>query len=216
MQSRLINFAKTLGLPLDGAQADTLLNYAQLVLQKKDFLNLTGAADLTGIVNRHLCDGLVCAAKIYAMAKVKGLETFTAADAGAGAGFIGLTLAVALPAAQVTLVESIEKRCAFMNWAALNANIKNAKIKNARLGQNAKWEFDFVTERAMGQLPDILGVCLAAVKPAGVFIAYQGEHPQADQTDPAKYGARKLAVEAYTLPADDGKKRHLALFAKNG
>ena len=215
MQNRLINFAQSLGLPLTPAQADTLLKYAELVLLKKDFLNLTGAADLAELVNRHLCDGLVCAAKIYAMSKITGLETFTAADMGAGAGFIGLTLAVALPQAQVTLVESIEKRCAFMNWAALNANIKNAKIKNARLGQNAKWEFDFVTERAMGQLPDILGVCLAAVKPGGVFIAYQGEHPQADQTDPAKYGAHFLGLEPYVLPVDDGKKRHLALFAKN-
>ena len=103
-----------------------------------------------------------------------------------------------------------------MNWAALNANIKNAKIKNARLGQNAKWEFDFVTERAMGQLPDILGVCLAAVKPGGVFIAYQGEHPQTDQTDPAKYGASLAGVEAYGLPVRDDKKRHLVLFVKNG
>lgn len=216
MQNKLIKFAGSLGLPLDAMQADTLLKYAQLVLQKKDFLNLTGAADLTELVERHLCDGLVCAAKIYAMAKVKGLESFTVADAGAGAGFIGLTLAVALPPAQVTLIESIEKRCSFMNWAALNAGIKNAKIKNARLGQNAKWEFDFVTERAMGQLPDILGVCLAAVKPGGVFIAFQGEHPQANQTDPAKYNARELAIEAYILPVNDGKKRHLALFAKNG
>ena len=135
MQNRLTEFAQTLGLPLTPAQADTLLKYAELVLQKKDFLNLTGAADLAELVNRHLCDGLVCAAKIYAMAKIKGLDTFTAADVGAGAGFIGLTFAVALPHAQVTLVESIEKRCAFMNWAALNANIKNAKIKNGILPQ---------------------------------------------------------------------------------
>nr|QGT50553.1 ribosomal RNA small subunit methyltransferase G [uncultured Elusimicrobia bacterium] len=216
MQNKLIKFAGTLGFPLTAAQAAVLLKYADLVLQKKDFLNLTGAADLAELVSRHLCDGLVCAAKIYAMAKVKGLETFTVADAGAGAGFIGLTLAVSLPQAQVTLIESIEKRCAFMNWAALNAGISNARIKNARLGQNAKWEFDFVTERAMGQLPDILGVCLAAVKPGGVFIAYQGEHPQAEQADPAKYGAHLLTVERYTLPVDDDKKRHLALFAKNG
>lgn len=216
MQKTLIKFAEKLGLPLESAQADTLLKYAERVLQKKDFLNLTGAVDLAEIVNRHLCDGLVCAAKMYAMSKVKGLETFAAADAGAGAGFIGLTLAVSLPQAEITLVESIEKRCAFMNWAVINTGLKNAKIKNARLGQHAKLTFDFVTERAMGQLPDILGVCLAAVKPGGVFIAYQGEHPQTKDADPAKYGARLLDVEPYALPLNDGKKRHLALFAKNG
>jgi hypothetical protein len=45
-------------------------------------------------------------------------------------------------------------------------------------------------------------------------MAYQGEHPQADQTDPEKYGGKMLGVERYTLPADD-KKRHFALFGKN-
>lgn len=216
MQNRLINFAQTLGLPLTNAQADTLVKYAELVLQKKNFLNLTGAADLREIVERHLCDGLVCAAKIKGLAGAKGLSAFTAADMGAGAGFIGLTLAVALPQARVTLVESIEKRCAFMNWAALNAGIKNAAVKNARLGQNAAGKFDFVTERAMGQLPDILENCLSAVKAGGVFIAYQGERPQADQTDPGKYSASLAEVETYSLPVKDDKKRHLVLFIKNG
>lgn len=216
MQNRLIKFAQSLALPLTSAQADTLLKYADLVLQKKNFLNLTGAADLREIVERHLCDGLVCAAKINGLAKAKGLSVFTVADMGAGGGFIGLTLAVALPQAQVTLVESIEKRCAFMTWAALNAGIKNADVKNARLGQNARWKFDFVTERAMGRLPDILEICLSAVKLGGVFIAYQGETPQADETEPAKYGASLAGVEPYGLPAQDGKKRHLVLFSKNG
>lgn len=215
MPNRLIKFAQTRGLALSPAQADTLIQYAELVLAKKDFLNLTGAADQAEIVSRHLCDGLVCAAKIAAMAHVHKQEAFSVADAGAGAGFIGLTLAVSLPSARVTLIESIEKRCAFMNWAVLNLGLKNAKINKSRLGQRSAETFDFVTERAMGQLPDILGVCLAAVKPGGVFIAYQGENPQAAQTEPAKYGARLLAVEQYTLPDDGSKKKHLALFAKN-
>ncbi|MGN0024612.1 MAG: 16S rRNA (guanine(527)-N(7))-methyltransferase RsmG [Candidatus Avelusimicrobium sp.] len=214
MQDELINFAQSLGLLLTSSQADTLLKYAGLVLQKKNFLNLTGAADLREIVERHLCDGLVCAAKINGMAGAKGLSAFTVADMGAGGGFIGMTLAVALPQAQVTLVESIEKRCAFMNWAVLNTGIKNAAVKNARLGQNAAGKFDFVTERAMGRLPDILEICLSAVKAGGAFIAYQGETPQVDETDPAKYGASPAAVETYNLPVQDEKKRHLVLFIK--
>lgn len=214
MFKKLTDFAQSIHLPLTEEQAQLLVQYAEKVWQKKDFLNLTSATDLDEVLTRHICDGLAGAAKIHAMAHIKGLESFTIADMGSGAGYIGLTMAVALPKAHITLVESIEKRCSFMNWAILNLGIKNVKVKNVRLGQHGHFQFDFVTERAMGQLPDILGICLSAVRPNGVFMAYQGEHPQADQTDPEKYGGKMLGVERYTLPADD-KKRHFALFGKN-
>ena len=100
-----------------------------------------------------------------------------------------------------------------MNWALLQLGLSNAKVKKVRLGQGTKFAFDFLTERAMGQLPDILAACLSAVKPGGVFIAFQGEHPQTDACDPHACGAVLLGVERYSLPCDD-KKRHLALFEK--
>ena len=213
MLKTLIDFAQSLHLPLTPRQAEQLLDYANLVWNKKDFLNLTSAADLNEVVTRHICDGLTAAAKINGLVHARTLENPQTADVGAGAGYIGITAAIALPDIQVTLVESIEKRCSFMNWALMQLGVKNANVKQARLGQGTSFQFDFVTERAMGQLPDILEICLDALKPGGVFIAFQGEHPQADMCRPEKYRGSLLGVERYTLPKDD-KKRHLALFGK--
>ena len=213
MLKTLTDFAQTLNLPLTRAQAEKMLAYANLVWGKKDFLNLTSAADLNEVITRHICDGLTAAAKINGLIHAKKVASPQVADVGAGAGYIGITVALALPEIQVTLVESIEKRCSFMNWALMQLGVKNAKVKQARLGQGTAFQFDFVTERAMGQLPDILEICLGALKPGGVFIAFQGEHPQADMCHPEKYQGILLGVERYTLP-DDGKKRHLALFGR--
>lgn len=213
MQEQLIKFADTLGLALSPRQAQTLVDYAQLVWKKKDFLNLTSAGSLEEVLSRHICDGLTAAAKINAMAHIKGIARPQVADAGAGAGYIGLTVAIALEQADITLIESIEKRCSFMNWAILQLGLKNAKVKQVRLGQGTKFAVDFLTERAMGQLPDILAVCLHAVRPGGVFIAFQGEYPQTQGCDASACGAVLLGTERYTLPCDD-KKRHLALFEK--
>lgn len=213
MLKTLTDFAQTLGLPLCAEQAQKLADYGALVWGKKDFLNLTSAADLQEVCQRHLCDGLVAAAKVRAMAHIKGLERFTLADAGAGAGYIGLTLAISLPQAEVTLIESLEKRSSFMNWAILQLGLTNAKVKNVRLGQKKTFAFDFITERAMGQLPDVLPLCVSALKTGGVFVAFQGEHPQEKEAHPEKYHAELLGVEHYTLPCDD-KKRHLVLFVK--
>ena len=176
-------------------------------------LNLTSVESLEEIYTRHLADGIVVAAKIAAMCRVKQLEMPDVADVGAGAGYIGFVLAVLLPKAHVTAIESLEKRCAFMNWTVIQTDIKNLRIKKARLGQNTRTVFDFVTERAMGQLPDILAICMNVVKENGVFIAFQGEHPQ---TQNCKLPAQTvlLGVESYSLPCPDNKKRHLALFGK--
>ena len=133
-------------------------------------------------------------------------------DAGSGAGYIGLTVAVSLPNAHVTLVESIEKRCAFMNWAILQLGLKNACVQNVRLGEK-QLQADFVTERAMGQLGDILGICLDAVKPGGKFVAYQGENSPAAKLPAEKYGAKYVEQVAYPLPCDM-KTRYLVCFEK--
>ena len=212
MPKRLLDFARQIGLSLTPPQAQTLVDYATLVWQKKDFLNLTSAADLNEVLLRHLCDGLQAAVCVQQQAAQKQLETFSLIDAGSGAGYIGLTLAVALPQAHVTLVESIEKRCAFLNWAILHLKLKNVTVKQMRLGEQKEVQADFVTERAMGQLPDILKICLATVKPGGLFIAFQGEHPHPTPQLPP--GTTRLAEIAYSLLSDD-KTRYLVLFEKD-
>ncbi len=205
MQNILTNFAAQLGLPLTQTQAETLLAYARCVWEKKDFLNLTAAATFEEVLARHICDGLTAAA---AIAKQFPKSTsLNLADVGAGCGYIGMTMAVALPHAHVTLVESIEKRCKFMHWAAFTAGITKISVKNARLGQGTAFRFDVVTERAMGQLPDIFDICMDAVRPEGFFIAFQGAHPQAVP------GQTPVAQILYTLPGDNTP-RYLVVFKK--
>ncbi len=198
---KLISFAQTVGLNLTDLQAQRLFAYARCVWEKKDFLNLTSAQSLEEILLRHICDGMVAAAWI---AK-KYPEALQVADAGAGCGYIGMTVAICLPHTQVTLIESLERRCKFMNWAAIQAGVGNVEVKNVRLGQGTHFQFDVLTERAMGPLAQIGPLCLCALKPEGTFLAFQGEQAPL-------WG--KGTVEKYTLPWDD-KTRHLVSYKKD-
>ena len=207
MLQRLTDFARANGLELSQQSAKKLLSYARRVLDKKMQLNLTGADTLEELVNRHLCDGLVGAAQILRLAAADNLHHFTVLDAGSGAGFIGLTIAAALPQAQVTLVESLEKRCAFLNWVVLSESFSNVQVKNIRLGQGNIEPVDFLIERAMGQLPDIASICLDAVRPSGVWLAYQGAVPQTERLNPEQYGGKWEETKAYQLPQDDALKQ---------
>ena len=99
--------------------------------------------------------------------------------------------------------------CAFCNISRAELIFENHVIGERIYSSSPefKFAFDFLTERAMGQLPDILAACLSAVKPGGVFIAFQGEHPQTDACDPHACGAVLLGVERYSLPCDDKKRQ---------
>ncbi len=205
MPKKLLNFAAQLSLPFTPAQAEKLLAYGQCVYVKKDFLNLTSVADFDELITRHLCDGLSAGACLQArLAHPRQL-----ADAGAGCGYIGFALAAAFPAAQVTLLESLERRCQFMNWAALQAGFTNIRIKQVRLGQTPCGPFETVTERAMGPLTQILPLCVASLQPGGLFLAYQSEVPAVEYP-----GTVSLEPFAYTLPGEN-KQRYLAVYQKN-
>ena len=208
MPKSLLEFAGQIGLSLTTTQVEQLVAYARCVWEKKDFLNLTSAQTFEEVLSRHICDGLVAAKQVEKL----GLCGAQLADVGAGCGYIGMTLAVTLPQAKVTLIESLERRCKFMNWAALQTAIPNVQVKQARLGQGTRFSFDLVTERAMGTLPDIIRICLDAVTAGGIFMAFQGENPQSVQD--LSLNATRIEDKAYQLP-QDSKTRHLVLFRKN-
>ena len=76
--------------------------------------------------------------KVHVADSLTGLEVSELAsarriaDVGAGAGFPGLALAVALPDAQVDLIESVGRKCVFMRRAIDEAGIPNATVLNTR------------------------------------------------------------------------------------
>ena len=205
-----IDFINSLGLTLSLEQLQKLQGYVDLVWEKKENLNLTSAQNKQEIWDRHICDGLAAAAVIAKQA----LARPAVADYGAGAGYIGITIACALPQAEVSLIESIEKRCMFMDWAVFKLGLKNVKVLNIRAGQARPGQnFDFAVERAMGKIDDIMPLCAPALKQGGLFIAYQAQDGfYAPQT------AQKCALEdegtfSYKLPADD-KTRKLVFLRK--
>ena len=101
------------------------------------------------------------------------------ADVGAGAGFPGLVLAVALPDAQVDLIESVGRKTAFIITAAGAADIPNATAVNARAEDVARGEaresYDIVTSRAVGRLSTLAELASPLLHENGLLIAWKGK-----------------------------------------
>lgn len=145
------------------------------------------------------------------------------ADVGAGAGFPGLVLAVALPEAEVALVESIGRKCEFMRQAAEAAGIANVRILNARSEDLASAEgreaYDAVTARAVGRLSTLAELASPLLKPNGVLVAWKGKRDPEEEAQLASAAADLAMEPVEVLDVGDragSRHRHLHVIRKTG
>jgi 16S rRNA (guanine527-N7)-methyltransferase len=114
-------------------------------------------------------------------------EASRIADVGAGAGFPGIPLAAALPAAQVDLVESVGRKCAFMRRAIEAAGLGNARVVEARSEELAAGEgreaYDAVTARAVGRLATLAELASPLLRRDGVLIAWKGRRDSEEEAE---------------------------------
>ena len=155
------------------------------------------------------------------VAELAGAERI--ADVGAGAGFPGLALAVALSGAQIDLVESVGRKCAFMERAIDAASIANATVLNTRsedlasgLGRDA---YDVVTARAVGRLSTLAELASPLLKPNGVLVAWKGKRDE-DEERQLERASEELAMTPEQI-LDVGNRagsqhRHLHVIRKSG
>lgn len=145
------------------------------------------------------------------------------ADVGAGAGFPGLALAVALPDARIDLVESVGRKCEFMRSAIEAAGIGNAEVLNARSEDLAAAEgresYDAVTARAVGRLSTLAELASPLLEPNGVLVAWKGKRDTEEEQQLVN-ASEALAVRPERI-IDVGDRagsehRHLHVIRKTG
>lgn len=112
-------------------------------------------------------------------------EARTIADLGTGGGFPGLALAAVLPHAQVTLVESVGKKCKFLRRAADDVGLRNVEVVNARAEawHEGLGTQDVVTARALAPLNVIVEYAAPLLVDGGAFIAWKGRRDPTAEAD---------------------------------
>jgi 16S rRNA (guanine527-N7)-methyltransferase len=145
------------------------------------------------------------------------------ADVGAGAGFPGLVLAVALPEAQIDLVESVSRKCEFMWRAIAAAGIANADVLNTRsedLASAAGREaYDAVTARAVGRLSTLAELASPLLKPNGVLVAWKGKRDEEEEIQLLNAAEALAMSPELTIDVGDragSEHRHLHVIRKTG
>lgn len=120
-----------LGLKLEPAQVDQLERHAALLLKWNAKINLTAITDPAEVIEKHLLDSLAIAPYLPAGRLL---------DAGTGAGFPGIPVRIARPDIEVWLVDSVQKKVAFLKSALVELKLSGIRAHALRLSGKPKEE----------------------------------------------------------------------------
>ena len=162
----------------DAAMADLTAFLAQLT-EANAVMNLVGPDSIPDFWNRHAWDS----AQLLAVAP----DALTWADLGAGAGFPGVVLAILLkgrPGAHVWLIDSLGKRCRFLQ-TVVDALDLPATVINGRAEDHAV-RVDVVTARAVAPMEKLLGYAQGYIHAGAQAVFLKGEKAEAELLEARK------------------------------
>jgi 16S rRNA (guanine527-N7)-methyltransferase len=204
IEARLIaSQGRELGVDLTLAQSEQSIQFARLLLRWNRVYNLTAITSIREVVSHHLLDSLAVAVELPAAPALRVL------DAGSGAGFPGMPLAIALPGHRFTLVDAVAKKCAFMTQACLELGLRNVEVLHARLEQLDSARADVIVSRALGSLATFVSLTQHLLAPDGRWIAMKGRLPRQELRElPADVIASRTVT--LRIPSLD-QERHLVV-----
>jgi 16S rRNA (guanine527-N7)-methyltransferase len=157
-------------LRLPGTANEKFAQHLQLISKWNRVHNLTAIRETEQMVVLHLLDSLSVLPHLEGAGSVL--------DVGAGPGFPGIPVAIAMPGVAVTLLDSSHKKCAFLEQAKAELALKNVEVVCDRV---EKWSpekrFDAVISRAFSDLADFVLQAQHLVAPRGRLIAMKGVYP---------------------------------------
>jgi 16S rRNA (guanine527-N7)-methyltransferase len=139
------------------------------------------------------------------------------ADLGSGAGLPGLVLAIARPEAEVVLVESVGKKCAWLERTIEELGLENVRVACARAEELDEAPFDVVTARALAALPVLCEYAAPLLREGGSLVAWKGAVSAEEEAD-GLHAAEVLGLERTEVravePYRGSERRTLHVFRK--
>lgn len=191
-----------LDLSLSDAQVDSLLAYQALIGKWNKVYNLTAVRDPGDMLTHHLLDSLALISplrrQLALLAPSPRVEPVRLLDVGSGAGLPGVVIAVCCPDIRVDCVDTVGKKAAFIQQAAVTLKLPNLRGVHARV-ETLTDKYQVISSRAFASLVDFTSWSVQALAPQGVWLAMKGKHP-VDELAALSPDVRVFHVEHLTVP----------------
>jgi 16S rRNA (guanine527-N7)-methyltransferase len=175
LQDTLHQAAQQLALDLQPNQVDQLLAYLALLQQWNAVYNLTAVRDPDQMLRLHVIDCLAAAPALQR--HIATNPRFSVLDVGSGAGLPGIVFAILHPQAQVSCIDTVGKKAAFIRQAAGELKLPGLTSIHGRVEKALPQAFDVISSRAFASLTDFISLTRRHLKPRGVWMAMKGKVP---------------------------------------
>lgn len=207
LRTQLEQGAQQLNLGLNTAQIDTLMAFLDLLQKWNKVYNLTAVRDPQEMMTHHLLDSLAAVPAlrrhVASLGKQPG-ERVAQLDVGSGGGLPGVVFAVCCPEVDVHCVDTVAKKAAFLQQAAVSLKLPNLKGIHARV-ETLQGPYDIVSCRAFASLIDFTTWSRAAIAPQGIWFAMKGKRPD-DEMAALGADVQVFHVEPLQVPGLDAER----------
>jgi 16S rRNA (guanine527-N7)-methyltransferase len=165
---------KDMTLAITPEQQTKLMGYLALMNKWNAVYNLTSLRDPQQMVTHHLLDSL---AAVPAFADARNVL-----DVGAGGGLPGIVLAIVRPDMNVSMIDTVHKKTAFLNQVKAELKLTNVSVHTMKVQDLVVSEpFDVITSRAFADLSDFVNWSGHLLAEGGKFIALKGVAPSEER-----------------------------------
>jgi 16S rRNA (guanine527-N7)-methyltransferase len=201
LADRLASGVRALGLALTPDQQAKLLDYLGLIQKWNQVYNLTAVRDPQEMLSHHLLDSLAVIAPLQRYAAGRPLRLL---DVGSGAGLPGVVIAICCPDMRIDCVDTVGKKAAFIQQAALTLKLPTLRGLHDRV-ERLTGPYDVITSRAFASLADFVAWSGGALGEGGVWLAMKGKHP-ADEVTALPPQMTVFHVEPLQVPGLDAER----------
>jgi len=127
------------------------------------------------MLTQHLADCLALLAPLRRHIAAVGGQRLL--DVGSGGGLPGVVIAVLEPRLQVTCVDTVGKKAAFVRQVAVDLRLRNLKAEHARVEALNGAPFELIASRAFASLADFVRLTRGQLADGGVWLAMKGKRP---------------------------------------
>ena len=195
LNARLSEGAAALGVTLSDEQLGQLLDYLTLLGKWNKVYNLTAVRDPAEMLTHHLLDSLSIIAPLRRHTRGQPTRLL---DVGSGGGLPGVVIAICCPEIQVSCVDAVAKKAAFVQQVAVALRLPNLRGVHARV-EAVQDKFDVITSRAFASLADFTQWSAPALAEGAVWLAMKGKRPD-DEIAALPPGVEVFHVEQLQVP----------------
>jgi 16S rRNA (guanine527-N7)-methyltransferase len=198
LEAGLRSGVAALGLSLSDGQIQHLLGYLALIQKWTKVYNLTAVRDPAEMLTHHLLDSLTAIPPLSRHSQGRPIRVL---DVGSGGGLPGVVLAICMPELNVSCVDTVAKKAAFVQQVAVSLKLPNLRGLHARV-ESLTDPYQLICSRAFASLPDFVTWSRSALAEGGVWMALKGKHPQ-DEINALPAYVKVFHVEPLTVPGLD-------------